>query len=397
MRTILAVLVLVAGGALVLVEGRPAADRTVTVKEGTNLAATISPDGGTIVMDLQGALWSLPFRGGTSRRLTDAMLEPARPDYSPKGGLVAFQAYQGGTFHIWTMKPDGSGARQITSGHGDDREPRFSPDGARIAFASDRAFEGSYDIWVVDLGTGSLTRRTSAAADEYEPAWSPDGSGIAFVSGTGTAGTAIQAVNAAGVARTLETAPAGAHLNSPTWSPDGTKIAYVQFLRNHSRLMVSGKQAAPEDDVFPFPARWLAGNRLLYTANGQIRVTQTSTGETQSVPFAASFTLHRAAYTHKRFDLDSPGRRPVKGIVGPALSPDGKRVVFEALNQLWVMEIGGKPQALTSDASYKEDPAWSPDGKRIAYASDKAGTEDLYVLDLASKRETRVTKLDGSA
>ena len=87
----------------------------------------------------------------------------------------------------------------------------------------------------------------------------------------------------------------------------------------------------------------------------------------------------------------------MKGIVSPALSPDGKRVVFEALNQLWLMDIGGKPQALTNDKFYKEDPAWSPDGKSIAYSSDKAGTEDIYILDVATKAEKRVTSFADSA
>jgi Tol biopolymer transport system component len=225
--------------------------QTVTVKEGTNIAATVSPDRRTIVMDLQGALWRLPIQGGNATRLTDPLLEPARPDYGPKGDLIAFQAYQGGTFHIWTMKPDGSGLHQLTDGHGDDREPRFSPDGTRIAFSSDRAFKGSYDIWVADVGTGKLTQWTAAAADEFEPAWSPDGLEIAFVSGTGINGTTIQAIDTAGTLRTLETAPAGARFNSPTWSPDGRKIAYTQFLRNQSRLMVSGTPVGADDDVFP--------------------------------------------------------------------------------------------------------------------------------------------------
>ena len=157
------------------------ATKTVTVREGTNIAATVSPDRKTIIVDLQGSLWSIPFQGGSAKRITDPMLEPSRPDYSPKGDLIAFQGYKGGTFHIWTMKPDGTGLRQITEGHGDDREPRFSPDGTKIAFSSDRAFKGSYDIWVVDVATGKLAQRTSAPADEFEPAWSPDGSEIAFV------------------------------------------------------------------------------------------------------------------------------------------------------------------------------------------------------------------------
>ena len=83
--------------------------QTVKLTDGTNIAATVSPDQKTIIMDLQGSLWTIPFQGGTAKQLTDPLLEPARPDYSPKGGMVAFEAYKGGTFHIWTMKPDGSG------------------------------------------------------------------------------------------------------------------------------------------------------------------------------------------------------------------------------------------------------------------------------------------------
>ena len=124
----------------VVIVAAPAFCQRVTVHEGTNIAVTAAPDQSALIMDLQGSLWSLPFRGGAAKQITDPLLEPARPDYSPKGGLIAFEAYKGGTFHIWTMKPDGSGLHQVTDGHGDDREPRFSPDGAKIAFSSDRAY-----------------------------------------------------------------------------------------------------------------------------------------------------------------------------------------------------------------------------------------------------------------
>ena len=371
--------------------------RAVTVTEGTNLAAAVSPDQRTIVVDLQGTLWAIPFQGGSAIRLTDPLLEPARPAYSPKGGAIAFQAYRGGTFHIWTMKPDGSELRQITDGHGDDREPCFSPDGAKIAFASDRAFQGSYDIWSIEVSSGKLTQWTSSPADEYEPAWSPDGAEVAFVSGAGANGTAIQAVNSAGALRTLATAPTGAHLDSPSWSPDAKRVAYTQFAGGKSRLMISGKQAGTDDDVFPFPATWLARDRVLYTGNGKIQVADLENGTSQAIPFQAQFALDRFAYNRKHFDLDSAAKRPVKGIVSPALSPDGRHIVFEALNQLWLMEIGGKPRPLTNDKFYKEDPAWSPDGKRIAYSSDKAGTEDIYILDVATGAETRATSSASSA
>lgn len=375
----------------------PAVDGTVTVTEGTNIAATVAPGQSKIILDFQGSLWSLPFKGGTAKRLTDPFLEPARPDYSPKGDAVAFEAYKGGTFHIWTMRPDGSELRQITSGHGDDREPRFSPDGSKIAFSSDRAFKGNYDIWVVDVASGELTQWTSNPADEYEPAWSPDGSEIAFVSGIGIAGTSIQAGSSGGACHTLVTAGTGAHLNSPTWSPDGQKVAYTQLARGKSELFVSGTRVGTAEDVFPFPATWLSNDRLLYTADGKIRMTSTDSSQSTEIPFEAQLAIHRPAYRRKHFDLEPATAKQVTGIVSPALSPDGKRVVFEALNQLWLMDIGGKPQALTNDGFYKEDPSWSPDGKRIAYSSDKAGTEDLYVLDLQTRDEKRITTSSDSA
>ena len=107
--------------------------------------------------------------GGAAKRLTDPLLEPSHPDWSPKGDAVAFQSFKGGTFHIWLMKPDGTGVRQLTDGHGDDREPRFSPDGKKVAFSSDRGFKFNYDIWVADVDSGKLTQWTSSPADEFEP------------------------------------------------------------------------------------------------------------------------------------------------------------------------------------------------------------------------------------
>ena len=335
-------------------------------------------------------------RGRIAKRLTDPFLEPARPDWAPTGAFIAFQSFKGGTFHIWLMKPDGSGVRQLTDGHGDDRDPRISPDGKKVAFSSDRAFKGNYDIWVADIESGKVTQRTSAPADEFEPAWSPDGSDIAFVSGTGANGTSIQQIDISNGEKTIVTAPKGSHVNSPSWSPDGQKIAYTEFSGRKTRLKVGDETVGDADDVFPFPARWLSPDELLYTADGKILATKIG-GETKPVPFRATFSLNRPEYRHRKMDFDSKVPRPVKGILNPALSPDGKRIAFEALNQLWLMEIGGKPQPLTGDNFYKQSPAWSPDGTKIAFSSDKAGTADIYVLDLASKAERRITNFDDSA
>ncbi|WP_149194061.1 amidohydrolase family protein [Luteimonas suaedae] len=372
--------------------------QVVTVDEGTNLAATVSPDGQAIVMDLQGVLWRLPASGGKAERITDSLLEPARPDWSPAQDLIAFQAFRDGNFNIWTVRSDGEGLQRLTSGHGDHRDPRFSPDGATIAFASDRAFGGSYDIWTVDRDGGEPARITDDdTIEEFEPAWSPDGTRLAFVSGTSASGTKIEAVTlATGERSTLVTAPEGAQLFAPSWSPDGATLAYVQLQNNVSRLMVAGQPVGEATDVFPFPARWLTADTLLYTGDGGIRTVRADGSGSTRIPFEADIRFERSDYPRKRSVFDSPARHPAKGIVGPALSPDGTQLTFQALNQIWVARIGGKPRALTDDSYYKADPAWSPDGERIAYSSDKAGTQDLYVHDLATGDEQRVTSLPGA-
>lgn len=376
----------------------------VTIEEATNVAATVSPDHQTIVLEVHGALFSLPAAGGDARRLTPDWLEPSRPHFSPRGDLIAFQAYAGGTFHVWVMHPDGGGLRRITSGHGDDREPRVSPDGERIAFASDRAFEGSYDIWVTEIASGALTRWTSSDADEFEPSWSQRGDGateIAFVSGTGSTGTAIEAADAGGHRRTLARTSRGSRIEAPSVSPDGKKVAYVRLagvaIPGAARLMVGDSQVGPLDDVFPFAPAWLSDDELLYTANGHIRVTRIADGTTRDIPFRASFDVPASrTYARKRHGFDDPSVRPVRGIVSPALAPDGKRVVFEALDQLWVMEIGEAPRPITHDGYFKVDPAWSPDGKRIAYGCDRSGTLDLWIMDVSTGTERRLTTLGGA-
>jgi Tol biopolymer transport system component len=378
---------------------------SVTLTEGTNLAATVSPDGDRIVMDLQGVLWGLPSSGGTARRLTDDLADPALPDWSPDGGTVAFQSYRAGNFHIWTMRPDGSDVRQLTSGPYDDREPAYSPDGERLAFSSDRA--GSYDIWVLDIGSGNLERWTDDPDEESQPTWSPEGDEIAFVRGRAEeaperigqsvtlTSSSIEARSGDGTTRTVVTEDEGT-IAAPSWSPDGTRVAYTLSTETTSILKVSGRAVAEDEDVFPFPAEWVSDDELVYSADGKIRRRDLSSGVVRDIPFSARIDLDRPAYRGKRYDFDSTRKRPVRGIASPVLSPDGRRIVFGALNDLWVMRIGERPRRLTDDGYLEADPAWSSDGRFLAYSSDRAGSMDLYLRDMATGSTRRLTSGPGA-
>ena len=102
---------------------RPAAaPRTidVTVHEGTSMAIALSPDKRTLILDLQGSLWSVPASGGAAKRITDEYNDARQPSWSPDGSRIAFQSYRDGTWRIVTVAPDGSGMKALTDGPFDD-------------------------------------------------------------------------------------------------------------------------------------------------------------------------------------------------------------------------------------------------------------------------------------
>lgn len=74
------------------------------------------------------------------------------------------------------------------------------------------------------------------------------------------------------------------------------------------------------------------------------------------------------------------------GIRSPAFAPDG-RVAVAIAGSLWVLhpdEAGGWGRAVqvTRGPAWDRDPAWTPDGRALVFSSDRAGTIDLWRVDL---------------
>lgn len=85
----------------------------------------------------------------------------------------------------------------------------------------------------------------------------------------------------------------------------------------------------------------------------------------------------------------------------PAISPDGKRIVFTRSDgtrrQLWLMGRSGTDPVPVTDPSWGRawDASWSPDGTHILLASDQPGSTQLFNLDLATGVLGQVTSLAG--
>jgi Tol biopolymer transport system component/imidazolonepropionase-like amidohydrolase len=361
--------------------------RELVITEGTNMAATASPDGRTVVIDLLGNLWTVPAAGGQATRITDVLFEARQPDFSPKGDRIAFQGYLDDGWDIWTVKPDGSEAKAVTSGEYDDKEPQWSPDGTRLAFSSDRS--GNYDIWILDAASGKVQQVTKNASQDSQPAWSPDGSEIAFISDRDKGG--IWAINVqSGAERQL--AAIEGRVSGPNWSADGKEVIYNLIGGGKSRLEQSGKPLIENEDVFPFRTKWLSKTELLYTSDGKIKRRAAGSTTSNVIEFSAKVPIEHVAYNKKKKDFDSRGARKAHGVLRPSLSPDGKNVTFAALGDIWTMEVGGAPKRVTSDTYLDADPSWSPDGMQLAFSSDRGGTGnlDLYVRDLKTGRDRKL-------
>ncbi len=76
----------------------------------------------------------------------------------------------------------------------------------------------------------------------------------------------------------------------------------------------------------------------------------------------------------------------------PAISPDGKTIVFTYKGDLYrVPAGGGAATALTSHEAHDFMPVWSHDGRHIAFASDRHGNFDIFVMPAEGGAAKRIT------
>jgi imidazolonepropionase-like amidohydrolase/Tol biopolymer transport system component len=390
----------------------PGRNVAIDTRTGTWMSLDVSPDGQEIAFDLLGDIYSLPIGGGEARAIATGNAWEMQPRYSPDGREIAFTSDRGGGDNIWTMARDGTGARQITKetfrllNQAD-----WSPDGnylvARKHFTSSRSL-GSGEMWLYHRaggGTGvQMTKARTKQKDTNEPAFSPDGRYLYF-SDDATPGDTFQYskdVNGqiyviqrldrqTGDIETLVSGPGGAI--RPTPSPDGKSLAFIRRVRYKSTLMLmdlkSGRITPLTDmldrdmqetwavqGVYPGMA-WTPDNQsIIFWAKGGIHRVNVSTRDVSEIPFHVTGTRFVEDAVRQQKEV-APASFKTKMVRFAQKSPDGSRIVYEALGNLWIANGDGSgAKRLTRGDEFESYPTFSRDGRSVAYVSwddDKAG------------------------
>ncbi len=346
---------------------------------------------------------------------------------------------------IWTADENGQNIKRVTVNKARDVYPRFSPDGKWIAFSSER--NGNLDVFVVPSTGGAAKQLTFHSADDTVQGWTPDGRAVLFASQRGEDFMGrLYTVNV----DDLKERNAGSDMGVyATFSPDGKKLAINRKSQSYWRKYYRGAYqtdvtvmdiaAKKFTDVTDFDGMdswpmWSQDGHIYFVSDREgagltniwrvresggkaEQVTSFKTGDVRWPAMSADGKV--IVFEHDfgvwKLDVASKKTAPIKLDIATEtqeslsevrdfnsqlddydLAPSGRRIALSVHGELFTAPTDeGDLRQITDSPWRDKEPKYSPDGKWIAFISDRSGREEIYVIASDGAGEPqKITDLD---
>ncbi len=335
---------------------------------------------------------------------------------------------------IYLKDPTLSEHIQLTKDAADDYSPRFSSTGSQVLFVSERS--GNSDLWLMNNNGSNPQQITDNPSPDYDPNWignsviyisERDGNPeiytqpAAMISGSGGGEISYSdqepdygydfAAKDEAIGQQF-TAPAPGKLNRLGFyivgglAEFGWKILNWDGGKPGETVLAEGAATPTEIgwnyfdiEEVSVPADFVVALYFLSDSKPApglvITGSKKRTWHFDKVEWIKGYNILlfkaflKASSATRLTNTDSTERYP-------AASPDQSKIAFasdrEGSMDIWIMDVdGSNPIRLTQGEGINTKPSWSPDGKQIAFVSSRSGNEDIFVMDADGQNLKQLT------
>lgn len=356
---------------------------------------------GRIVFSYLGDIWTADENGQNVQRLTVNRARDVYGRFSPDGKWIAFSSERNGNLDVFVIPSEGGTARQLTSHSSDDTVLGWSPDSRAVLFSSNRGEDFMPQLYLVSTEGGMPWRAGTDMG--VQASYSPDGRHLAYNPKAqvywrkyyrGSYQSDIVVMDVAAKNFTQLTDFDG--LDSwPMWGHDGF-IYFVSDregngLTNVWRVAESGGKAERLTSFKSGDVRWpaISADGRVIVFEHDFGIWKLDVGSKKATPINLNIAAETADNLVEMQSFSSQAD-------DFELAPSARRIVFSIHGEVFTAPVEeGDVKQVTESAARDRFVTYSPDGKTIAFVSDQSGREELYIVPVdASAQAQQLTNID---
>lgn len=356
---------------------------------------------GRIVFSYLGDIWTADENGQNLQRLTVNRARDVYGRFSPDGKWIAFSSDRAGNLDVFLMPANGGAAKHLTHHSADDTVLGWSADSRSIIFSSNRGEDFMPQLYLVSIEGGMPWRAGTDMG--VQASYSPDGKRLAYNQKSqvywrkyyrGSYQSDIMVMDVAAKKFTQITDFDG--LDSwPMWGRDG----FIYF--------VSDREGNGLTNIWRVSDNGGKADRVTSFKNGDVRWPAISS-DGRVIVFEHDFGIWKLDVNSKRatpisLNIDAETQDNMSETLTFSsqaddydLAPNSRRIAVTMHGEIFTAPVeDGDLKQITDGPARDRSIQYSPDGKWLAYVSDQSGREELWIASIdGSTPAQQLTDID---